>query len=91
MLIHELLHRLMVGNKKGTKDEKTTHRQLDLVLFDIWEKLYGKVFADESVTLEHSYHSLIYKESWDWALSFSKEERMKLFHESLEDPEVLTG
>ena len=57
------------------------HKNLDLCLYDIIVDLYGKNFADIVIGVE-SKHTL-YKEAWDWALSFSEEERRKKFSELL--------
>jgi hypothetical protein len=42
--------------------------------------LYGSEFADKAVDNEKKF-SESYKEAWEWALSFSKEERSKKFRE----------
>ena len=89
ILIHELCHRLVVGNgvkllKLGIKTEEgrilERHKVVDLILYDIWVDLYGKKFADKAVLAEaNSQKTNVYKKAWKWALSMSMGERQKLF------------
>ncbi|HEX8160430.1 MAG TPA: hypothetical protein VF538_00915 [Pyrinomonadaceae bacterium] len=77
-LIHELGHRLLARLPK-TK-EMDEHRVLFLALYDIWESLYGKDFADKMVEVERKRRGLYdYESAWKWALSLSKEERATKF------------
>ena len=77
-LIYELGHRL-VGRIPTTK-EIDGHRVLFLVLYDIWESLYGKDFADKMVEVEKKRKGLYdYDSAWKWALSMSKENRAAKF------------
>jgi hypothetical protein len=77
-LIHELGHRLIIRIPK-TK-EVDEHRVLFLVLYDIWESLYGKDFADRMVEVEKKRKGLYdYESAWKWALSMSREERAARF------------
>lgn len=77
-VIHELGHRLIAGIRK-TK-EMDEHRVLFLILYDIWEKLYGKDFADDAVAVEKTRKGLYdYESAWKWALSLRKEERAARF------------
>lgn len=77
-LIHELGHRLLARIPK-TK-EQDEHRVLFLVLYDIWESLYGRDFADRMVDVEKKRKGLYdYESAWKWALSLSKEERVTRF------------
>lgn len=81
LIIHELCHRLLSGNKiridfnKGDDITLEIHKVLNLILYDIWEDLYGKEYADKSVEAES------HKKAWKWALSFTKEERAQKFKE----------
>lgn len=53
-----------------------------LILYDIWEKLYGKEFADQAVVVEKKRKGLYDHESaWEWALAFTKEQRAAQFKE----------
>jgi len=84
VLIHELLHRLLVENEYYLPNKNFTeeiHRVIDLVLFDIWEELFGKKQARENMDHEIGYGCPDYKRAWKWALSFSKEERRKKFEQ----------
>ena len=77
-LIHELGHRLLARIPKPT--ELDEHRVLFLVLYDMWESLYGQGFADEMVEVEKQRKGLYdYESAWQWALSLSKEERATKF------------
>ncbi len=86
-LIHELLHRIssdyMLKLPVATDDLSLgLHKQIDLVLYDIWCTLYGKQFADQQVKIE-SQRSKLYEEAWGWALQFSAQELSKMFSELL--------
>jgi hypothetical protein len=82
-LIHELGHRLLSGIPK-TK-ELDEHRVLFLVLYDIWESLYGGEFADRMVAVEKKRKGLYdYESAWQWALAMSKEERAAKFKRLLD-------
>jgi len=84
-LVHELCHRVLAGNKVRIKfdDYKNAsleiHKVLNLILFDIWEELYEKKFADDMVAWESKSRSGVYKKAWEYALSFSKKEREENF------------
>ena len=52
------------------------HRMLFLHLYDTWESLWGKAFADQQVTIESARKGLYdYETAWKWARSISREER----------------
>ena len=56
------------------------HRVLFLVLYDVWEHLYGKGYADKQVEVEKRRQGRYdYKTAWEWALAQSQEERAKRF------------
>jgi hypothetical protein len=79
-LIHELGHRLLVRIPKTKEIDE--HRALFLVLYDIWDSLYGKDFADRMVEVEKKRKGIYdYQSAWKWALSMSKEERATRFKE----------
>ena len=81
-LVHELGHRLIVPIRIPEAKQLDEHRVLFLVLYDIWEKLYGKEFADHAVEVEKKRKGLYdYESAWQWALSLSKEERAAQFKE----------
>lgn len=80
VLVHELGHILLqdrVDQKEFTSLEN--HKTLFLVLYEVWTRLYGEQFAQESVDWESKVLGRVYKEAWEWALSFSKEERLAEF------------
>lgn len=74
-LVHELGHRLIaqLRNRPGDLDE---HRVLNLFLYEVWESLWGRAFADEQVQVESGRRGLYdYEGAWRWALSLSKDQR----------------
>jgi hypothetical protein len=78
-LVHELGHRLN-GQLRRRPKELDEHRVLFLYLYDVWESLYGKAFADEQVTIESGRRGLYdYETAWKWAMAISKEERASRF------------
>ena len=81
ILVHELGHRIISGNlrRKNIKIRMDAHKLLDLILYDIWTDLYGKEFADNAVKWERKILREEYRKAWDWALTFSKEERVEKF------------
>ena len=84
-LIHELCHRLLLDNNFYIFDYKNLaediHKIIDLILYDIWENVMGKEVANESKDTEIGHGDPTYKNAWDWALSFSFEERQAKFRE----------
>jgi len=94
VLVHELCHRIVVGNNIAVKTEETRdarnrdiHKHIDLILYDVWVELYGENFAKNEIDFEINLWSgkgiSPYKIAWDWALSMMKEERQKLWKKSL--------
>jgi hypothetical protein len=83
-LIHELCHRLLEGNEieMETNDPEIRslelHKCLDLILYDIWEELYGEGFAKRNAKVECG-RGPLYKNAWDWALSFDRKTRQAKF------------
>jgi hypothetical protein len=74
-LIHELCHR-MNGQLRKRPNDIDEHRILFLYLYDVWEALYGKRFADEQVKVEQARKGLYdYESAWNWALKMDKNER----------------
>jgi hypothetical protein len=83
-LVHELGHRMNAQLKKRPKgvDE---HRLLFLYLYDLWDDLYGKAFADREVAFERKLKGIYdYDSAWTWALSMTRDERASKFKEVLE-------
>ena|SRR2546425_8906222 len=86
-LIHELGHRHLAQLPRRPP-ELDEHRVLFLVLYDVWEHLYGKGSADEQVAVEQRRQGVYdYKTAWEWALAQSQEERAKRFQAILRDNE----
>ena len=82
-LVHEHGHRLIaqLRNRPTDLDE---HRMLFLLLYDVWESLWGKDFADEQVKFESGLTGLYdYETAWKWALSMSKGERASRFADTV--------
>ncbi|NOY35774.1 MAG: hypothetical protein GXP44_02555 [bacterium] len=86
-LIHELGHILLL-NLKGFRHEGVfvgMERTLFLILFDVWEELFGKKFAENQVIVESKRTGIFdYKEAWRWALSMNREKRQDLLKISKE-------
>lgn len=95
-LIHELCHRLVVGNSiklipaaEDINISMTIHKHTYLILFDIWKNLYGVEYANKEVIFEKNlwkgsgtnYYAL----AWDWALSKNRETRNKIWKTSLKN------
>jgi len=84
-LTHELTHMILGDNNikvtfKGKRGfHEDLHKFIYLVLYDVWVDLFGEDFA--KVSKERECGNPIYKKAWQWALSFSKEERAKKFQE----------
>lgn len=90
-LVHELCHRVISGqghdlkfkNKITSKNYNFEfHKVINLILYDIWTKLYGEKFARKQVEYEISFgHEVIkqYKTAWNWALKMTKEQRAEEF------------
>lgn len=80
---HELGHVLLYSHKITKKSSLENHKELFLIFIDILRELYGDQFTKETIEYESSL-SLVYKEAWDFALSFkTKEERQKKFKEMM--------
>jgi hypothetical protein len=78
-LVHEHGHRLIaqLTIRPANLDE---HRVLFLFLYDVWESLWGKDFADAQVKIESGRTGLYdYATAWRWALSNNKDERAARF------------
>jgi hypothetical protein len=78
-LVHEHGHRLIaqLTNRPGDLDE---HRVLFLFLYDVWESLWGRAFADEHVRIESGRTGVYdYATAWRWALSLTREQRAARF------------
>jgi hypothetical protein len=73
-LVHELGHRLaFTMPRTGDLDE---HRLLYLFLYDVWDDLYGRDFADRMVSIERRIAGRYdYAAAWDWALGMTRAER----------------
>ncbi len=95
-LVHELCHRIVVGNNIEVKSGKSynswifaIHKHIDLILYDVWVKLYGENFAKREIRYEISLWTgkdiSPYKIAWDWALSMTKPERTKMFRKHSKD------
>lgn len=70
-LVHELGHRLL---EDVVTREDDPHKMLFLWLYDAWEELWGREFADRQVAIERS-RGGPYPAAWDFALAMSREQR----------------
>jgi hypothetical protein len=93
-LVHELCHRIVVGNNIHVKTGKTyidwnidIHKHIFLILHDIRVELYGENFEKKEVDFEISLWDgkgiSPYKIAWDWALAMTREGRQKLWKKLL--------
>ena len=90
-LVHELGHRVLLlprrAQYKKTKSPRTSldnHKIEYLILYDVYETLYGKGFADFAVKYDRDNLPPLYGEAWDFALAFkTKEDRQKKFKEMM--------
>lgn len=78
-LVHELGHRLInpLQNRIEGIDE---HHTLNLFLYDVWNNLYGKEFADQMVTIENKKNIRDYESAWRWFFRLSKEEKSSIWN-----------
>lgn len=81
-LVHELTHKVIPRNDAMKASEVENHKILNLILYDIWVELYGKEFADNSVTGELAWGDT-YKQAWDFTLALTKEQRITEFQKFL--------
>lgn len=78
-LIHELGHRLESDLFHHDEDD---HKYLFLWIYDVWVKLYGREFADAQVVVEKQ-RGRMYPAAWDFALSFTPEQRAAKWKETV--------
>jgi hypothetical protein len=84
-LVHELGHR-MNGQLRRRPPDIDEHRILFLYLYDVWESLYGKTFADQQVVIESGRTGLYdYDTAWKWAMAMTKAERASRFAAIVKD------
>lgn len=78
-LVHELGHRMNAQLKKRPVD-LDEHQLLFLYLYDLYEDLYGKAFADRQVAFGKTLKGIYdYETTWNWVLAMSREERLGIF------------
>ena len=87
-IVHELCHRILSSNEArhiafGDPDRSLKlHKELDLILYDIWVELYGENFAKKAVEFESKLQPF-YKEAWEWALGKTREQRRQVFDQTV--------
>lgn len=85
LLVHELCHRLLSGNRVRIKAKEykdlslEIHKVLNLILYDVMINLYGKDKTKKLVKWESSSRTGIYKKAWNWVLAYDKKTRAKKF------------
>ncbi|OGH11394.1 MAG: hypothetical protein A3B38_01030 [Candidatus Levybacteria bacterium RIFCSPLOWO2_01_FULL_36_13] len=91
-ITHELCHRLVIQNKIETKTftVEETHKQIFLILYDIFLNLWGEKKTKNRIEYEIGLWAKTgkkgqspYKRAWDWALSMTKEQRAEEFKKYL--------
>jgi hypothetical protein len=80
-LIQELGHRFLYQIKD--KENYSTHQILDLMLYDVWNDVYGKELADKYLQRECQFDSpdANYTKDWELAISLGSEGRRKVLDE----------
>ena len=82
-LVHELGHRMNAQLRRRPVD-LDEHRLLFLYLYDLYEDLYGKAFADAQVAFGKTLKGIDdYEGAWNWALAMTREERLSKFGDVL--------
>jgi hypothetical protein len=81
-LIHELAHRLIIGNDIEAADDShynyNVHRQLYLFLYDVYVDVLGESVAKQEVARESVSHDY-YEKAWLWVLDMDYSERQATF------------
>jgi len=75
-LVHELIH-ILIPNKI-IKEFDEPHNVIYLILFDIWQEIFGKEYAIKSVNFERSL-SPRYDKCWSNVLKLSNRQRIIKF------------
>ena len=76
-MVHELGHRLAAG-LTTLPAGVDGHRVLNRFLYDVWDDLWGRAFADEQVVVESSRRGVYdYETAWQWALTYDREGRAR--------------
>lgn len=93
-LTHELAHRLLSTNGIWIDDDANRawhyyeHTRIYLFLYDAWEKLYGKKYADTESQREIRLNGRFYAKAWRWALAKTFAERQKSLASLTSDAKV---
>jgi len=78
-LVHELGHRMNSQLRRRPSD-LDEHRILFLYLYEVWENLWGKAFADQQVVIESGRKGLYdYDTAWKWSRALTAEQRAARF------------
>jgi hypothetical protein len=73
-MVHELGHRLAFTMPRTADLDE--HRLLYLFLYDVWDDLYGRDYADRMVAIERQIAGRYdYAGAWDWARAMTRAER----------------
>ena len=76
-IVHELGHRL-AAPLTSLPDGVDGHRVLNLFLYDVWDDLWGRAFADEQVVVEMGRRGVYdYETAWQWTLAYDREGRAR--------------
>ena len=86
VLTHELGHRLLYKRVQGMgKSRLERHKFLYLILYDVLTDLVDENLAKEAVEWDKRLPDEKYTNSWDYALSFNRDERKTKFLEILKN------
>src|ERR1035437_2337122 len=87
-LIHELAHRLVIGNGIEPPEDNAfikshanyyMHKHIDLFLYDVFLDVLSKEAADYEVKRESVSPESFYAKAWKWALDMDYAERQVVF------------
>ncbi|HSX33033.1 MAG TPA: hypothetical protein VLF91_01710 [Candidatus Saccharimonadales bacterium] len=79
-LLHELAHRLVIGNGIDSDARHWSylcHCHIDLFLYDVWADVLGKDAAEAALEAERNNGYPTYRKAWDWALAKTPDERRR--------------
>jgi len=98
-LLHELAHRLVMGNGIRSKQEEYTylrnllaHKRIYLFLYDVEADVLGEEVASEDVASTLQWSKRAFGNAWDWALAKTYDERQQAIRRMIRrgNPRVAT-
>ena len=74
-LLHELCRRLLIEHGKSIETKVDKLILIDLILYEVFQELYGVQFLNECIKRESKEYLPKYSEAWEHVQNLSKEER----------------